>query len=650
VKTTHRLALVGSLVLANACASGVHAQEALADNPLATPDGLQPVLTPTRLRQAPRDVPASMTVLTAEMLAAYGFVGVNEAVRMVAGGGPQRLAGANYDLKLPDNKRSSSGPPHVTLLIDGVQVGGDVLNEDEEWVDVPITIDDVERIEVTRGPGTAGYGYAVTMAIVNIVTKHPADIERAYGRITYGAYDTTRVLARAGLSLGPGAVRVTLSHRQRGEVTDDRASTARPDPMTLDRITVRSSLVLDPASSLAVDLSYLYGEREGDAAAAEPLGHETLRSGYARVAWTRALDVSNEMSLHVEQWANTQDTGPAGCDAEGEAALARPTLASLYGAPEAKAEDCTGTLVYQRRMRMELQDVHVFDNGVRLVGGVGWRQEQARLRDPDLLRWSTSFRRAFAAVEWMAVPDVTVNLGASLDDGAAANHDRAMRAGVNWRMSTDQTWRAAWSLGDWASDKGRVLAVGGNANVVTQERMQGWDVGYLHTLPDRNATIEARLYWTRLKGSIWNPRKPQAPEEKARGEIYGGEFRASGDLSDRWAGFLGLSTMIEGANTGTDVGDRPRPWSASAGLSTDLGGGWRAAAAYYASTRLNASAQTAGRADLVLTKDFRWDEVRARALASYRRADHLRVMGPDGKIIDRNGTADGYFFSLQMAF
>jgi len=644
----HRLALAGSLVLATACAPTARAQEeALPDNPLATPDGLQPVLTPTRLRQAPRDVPASMTVLTSEMLAAYGFVGVNEAVRMVAGGGPQRLAGANYNLKLAD-KRSSSGPPHVTLLIDGVQVGGDILNEDDEWVDVPITIDDVERIEVTRGPGTAGYGYAVTMALVNIVTKHPADIERAYGRITYGAYDTTRVLGRAGLSLGPGAVRLTLSHRSRGEVTDDRASTARPDPMTLDRITLRSSLALDPSSSLALDMSYLYGEREGDAEAA--LGHQTLRSGYARVAWTRALDASNEMSLHVEQWANAQDTGPTECDAEGEAALSRPSLALLYGAPEAKAEDCTSTLAYQRRMRMELQDVHVFDNGVRLVGGVGWRQEQARLRDPDLLRWSTAFRRAFAAVEWAAVPDVTVNLGASLDDGAAANHDRAMRAGVNWRMSPDQTLRAAWSLGDWASDKGRLIGAGGNDNVVTHERMQAWDVGYLYTLPDHNATMEARLYWTRLKGRIWNPKKPKAPEQEARGEIYGAEFRASGDLSARWSGFLGLSTMIEGDNTGTDVGDRPRPWSASAGVSTDLGDGWRAAAAYYASTRLNASSQTAGRADLVLTKDFRWDEVRARALASYRRADHLRVMGPDGKVIDRNGTADGYFISLQMAF
>jgi iron complex outermembrane recepter protein len=645
----YRFVLLCSLALSNAYVPGARAQEALTDNPLATPDGLQPVLTPTRLRQAPRDVPASVTVLTAEMLAAYGFVGVNEAVRMVAGGGPQRLAGANYNLKL--DGRASSGPPHVTLLVDGVQVGGEALSDDDDWADVPITIDDVERIEVTRGPGTAGYGYAVTMAIVNIVTKHPADTERAYGRITYGAYDSTRVLGRAGLSFGPAAVRLTLAHRQRAEVTDDRASTSRPDPMTLDRMTLRGAVALDAVSNLALDLAYLYGEREGDAEAALPLGHQTLRSGYARVAWTREIDPSNELALRVEQWANTQDTGPTGCDAAEAAAHARPTLSVLQGLPEAKADDCANALAYQRRMRLELQDVHVFDNGVRLVGGVGWRQEQARLRDADLLRWSTAFRRAFAAVEWTAAPDVSVNLGASVDDGAAANYDRSMRAGANWRISPDQTLRAAWSVGDWASDKGRLLSLGNNENVVTQERMQAWDLGYLLTLPDQNATIETRLYWTRLKGRLWNSRRPDAPERAARGEIYGGEFRASGDLSASWSGFLGLSTMIEGSNTGTEEGDRPRPWSASAGLSNDLGDGWRAAVAYYASTRLNASSQTAGRADLVLTKDFRWDEVRARALASYRRADHLRLLAPDGKtVLSRDGTADGYFISLQMAF
>jgi iron complex outermembrane receptor protein len=649
----YRFVVLGSLAFVNAYGPEAHAQDALTDDPLVAPDGLQPVLTPTRLKQAPRDVPASVTVLSADMLHAYGFVGVGEAIRVVAGGGPQRLGGANYDLKV--DKRSSSGPPHMTLLIDGVEIGGSTLTDEDEWADLPVSIDDVERIEVTRGPGTAGYGYAVTMVIVNIVTKHPEDIERAYGRLTYGTYDTLRVLGRAGMSIGPGAVRLTLHHRQRGEITDDRGGIARPDPMTLDRITVRSAFDLDGVSSLSIDAAYLTGEREGDQVVAPPLGRQTLRSGYASVNWSRSLDPSNELTVRLDQWANTQDTEAVGCDAgagdEWAAGRALPSLA--HAAPEAKVQaDCTpSALIYQRRMRLEAQDVHVFGNGVRLVGGLGWRQEQARVRNADLLHWSTAFRRAFVAAEWEIVPDVNVNLGASADEGAGANHDRSMRAGVNWRLSPDQTLRAAWSIGDWASDKGRLLGVGGNANVVTQERMQSWDLGYLLTLPDRAATVEARVYWTRLKGRVWDARSPDEPPPPARGEIYGGEARASGKLTDSWSGFVGLSTMVEGSNTGRpSTGPRPHPWSAAIGASVEFGEGWRASAAYYGSTRLNTATQTAGRADLVLMKDFRWNEMRGRALATYRRADHLRSLAPDGKVLSQDGSADTCFLSFQLAY
>jgi iron complex outermembrane recepter protein len=644
----YRFAFIGSLALANAWGPEARAQEALQDDALVSPDGLQPVLTPTYLRQAPRDVPASVTVLNAEMLGKYGFVGVGEAVRVVAGGGPQRLGGANYDLRL---NRSSMGPSHVTLLIDGVEVGAEALAEDDDWADVPVSIDDVERIEVTRGPGTAGYGDAVTMVIVNVVTKHPADIERGYGRLTYGAYDTTRLLARAGLSLGPGAVRLTLHRRQRGEVTDDRATTSRPDPLTLDRFTLRSAWTLDTASNLAVDMAYLYGEREGDAVSTPPLGRQMLRSGYAKVAWMRALGPANELGLRLDQWANAQDLRPVDCGADQAVAARRPAFSSLQEIPEAKAEDCSSTLAYQRRMRLEVQDVHVFDNGVRVVGGVGWRQEQARLRDPDLLRWSTAFRRVFAAVEWEASSDVNVNLGASVDDGAAANYDRSMRAGVNWRLSPDQTLRAAWSIGDWASDKGRLLELGGNTGVVTQERMQSWDAGYLLTMPESDATVEARAYWTRQKGRVWFAKSPDDPGRPAHGEIYGAEARAAGSLSERWSGFVGVSTMVEGSNSGPATsGPRPRPWSASIGASVDLGDGWRASAAYYGSTRLNTSTQTAGRADLVLLKELRWEEARGRALVTYRRADHLRILAPDGKLLGQDGTADTFFVSFQVAY
>jgi iron complex outermembrane receptor protein len=193
-----RMALAAAAILSQAGIA--HAQDVPAED-LTMSDAQVPVLTPTHMRQAVRDIPATVTILTADMLASYGILSIAQALRMVDGLAPRNLSWAAYDLKL--GRQTSFGPPRATLMIDGIEVDNWLSPEAIDFGNLPVGIDDVDRIEVTRGPSAVGYGHALTTVIVNVVTKHPADVERGYARTTLGSFDDFTLFGRAGRPSDP---------------------------------------------------------------------------------------------------------------------------------------------------------------------------------------------------------------------------------------------------------------------------------------------------------------------------------------------------------------------------------------------------------------------------------------------------------------
>lgn len=619
------VALATAWLASTLITSPVRAQDASADA-LLLPGGEVPVLTPTHMRQAVRDMPASVTILSAETLALYGFQGLAEAMRLVAGASPNRLGGANYDLRL--GGRAAVGPVRVTLLVDGIEVGGTVLSDDDDWNDLPVALNDVERIEVTSGAGAAGYGRASKVAVVNFVTKHPADVERGFGYLSVGSFEALRAMARGGWTFGPVALRLTAHHRERNEIEDRRAFTPGDDPVSVDRVTLRSSVAIAEGSGLAVDAAYLSSDYSGEPAATPALGPRELRNGYASLVWTQSIASANELSLRLDQWANTSREFEAEC---------------------APSDDCEPEVNVERRSKLELQDVHVLSDSLRLSGGLGLRQAQMRRRaDGDAgLHWSVRYRRAFAGVDWMPSPALSLSAGWSGDEADRENHDRTWHAGANWHLSDDQTLRLAWSRGDWASDQGLRMALSGV--LLTEERLQSTELGYLLEDASRGASVNARLFWSQLDGRVWS--RKLGDDRPARGEFYGAELRVAGDLSERWSGFVSATVLTEGDHSGgLNEGHRARPWLGATGLAVTLGDGWRASLGYYASSKSTSSTQSAGRSAATLLKDFRLYDARWQLTMNLRNADHLRAQTPDGTRTPHTATAWSYFVSLAAAF
>jgi len=107
------------------------------------------VITPTRLRQSLADVPASVTVITAETLRRYGITRIEEALRMVPGMAVSQATGNDYRINF--HGTNSVLPRRLNVLVDGVSAYLPAFSQ-VEWTVLPVALEDIAPGEVIRGP------------------------------------------------------------------------------------------------------------------------------------------------------------------------------------------------------------------------------------------------------------------------------------------------------------------------------------------------------------------------------------------------------------------------------------------------------------------------------------------------------------------
>ncbi len=115
--------------------------------------------------QLPSTTPASISVITANEIAAMGALTVADALRVLpelrikASGGPGSLTTVSI---------RGSASTQVLILLDGVPLN----RPDQATVDLStLPIQNVDHIEVLRGPFSAIYGSAALGGVINIVTR-----------------------------------------------------------------------------------------------------------------------------------------------------------------------------------------------------------------------------------------------------------------------------------------------------------------------------------------------------------------------------------------------------------------------------------------------------------------------------------------------
>lgn len=160
--------------------------------------GLQ-VTSVSKKKQSLSDSAAAIFVITNDDLQKSGVTNIPDALRMVPGVNVSRIDSNKWAV----NSRSANSrfADKLLVMIDGRSVYTPSFSG-IYWEVQDVMLEDVDRIEVIRGPGATLWGANAVNGVINIITKHAADT--LGGLVTLGGGNQEQAFAgaRYGASLG----------------------------------------------------------------------------------------------------------------------------------------------------------------------------------------------------------------------------------------------------------------------------------------------------------------------------------------------------------------------------------------------------------------------------------------------------------------
>lgn len=138
------------------------------------------VVTATRTMKELKEVPSSVSVITAKEIEEKNVTSVQEALQHLPGVYMSQAAQGGIQLR----GFSSSD---VLVLVDGVQMN-DTYEGDVNFNMIPV--ENIERIEVLRGAASSIYGGHAVGGVINIITKEPEEGTHVNAALTYGSNNT----------------------------------------------------------------------------------------------------------------------------------------------------------------------------------------------------------------------------------------------------------------------------------------------------------------------------------------------------------------------------------------------------------------------------------------------------------------------------
>ena len=162
---------------------------------------LQEVTAASRQTQAVEDAPASVSILSAQEIRAFGYGTLYEAL-----GGTRGLYLSNDRVYESIGVRGFARPgdngTRLLLTLDGHSLNDNQIGASYVGTDVLPSLHDVERIEGVRGPGSALYGSNAFFGVVNVVTRERDSTRPSHVSLAATAPTGARARASASGRLG----------------------------------------------------------------------------------------------------------------------------------------------------------------------------------------------------------------------------------------------------------------------------------------------------------------------------------------------------------------------------------------------------------------------------------------------------------------
>ena len=185
-------------------------------------------VTSTLKRSEPIGVSAAaIAVITGDDIRRAGVTTLPEALRLVTGVQVARFDGRTWAISARGFNITTANK--LVVVIDGRSVYTPLFSG-VFWDVQDLLLEDVDRIEVIRGPGATLWGANAVNGVINIVTKHASQTQGALVQVGGGS-NLGQTSVRYGTTVGKdGGLRVYGKYRYLGSQVLETGASAR-DPL-----------------------------------------------------------------------------------------------------------------------------------------------------------------------------------------------------------------------------------------------------------------------------------------------------------------------------------------------------------------------------------------------------------------------------------
>jgi len=165
------------------------------------------VVTGSRIPCHLSESPYSVSVITREEIAILPADNISDVLKHVSGVDVRQrgVHGVQADVSIRGGSYEQT-----LIMVDGVNISDPQTGHHN--MDLPVNLNDIERIEIVKGPASRTYGPNAVGGVINIITRD-VDGNSFEGHGAYGEYGYYDLGAQAALSLDKVADRLSASRR-----------------------------------------------------------------------------------------------------------------------------------------------------------------------------------------------------------------------------------------------------------------------------------------------------------------------------------------------------------------------------------------------------------------------------------------------------
>ncbi len=497
--------------------------------------------------------PSNVYVITDEDIRQSGATDLPTILRRIPGLEVMQVTGADFNVSARGDNQLGSNK--MLVMVDGRSIYVDVQAL-VLWKALPVTLPEIKRIEVLKGPASAVWGFNAFDGVINIITKSPEEMKGATLQFGGGEFGTITSSAIYAGTQGKFGYRLSAGRDQNNQWRSRETLAFRSHKFNVQTDYALSGLSKLSFSGGFVDMNNFDGPVFEDTFD----GNHKQSQGYANVAYERP-------NFFVRAFWNRFDSSAD--------TLANPLLASFFavtdrslsGSP--KATTSSDTYNVDAQYAMELGAAN------RLTLGVNYRHNTisgnfiAEFAREDRLGY-------FIQDEWKATKSLTFVAGARYDLHTEIHGTISPRVAVLYRPVQDHTFRLSISVayrpptlfettadlrsGPPSFPPGFVTTVQGSSRL-DPEQIVSYEAGYQGWFLRHRLRARAALFFNHISDLIsFRNVSPTTTTAVNGGEadIYGGEAGAEYLVTSWLTGFANYSYQEIG-QTFTSITQRGAP-------------------------------------------------------------------------------------------